>query len=117
MPGNLRPNSNERVANIGIGVFRWIKRMIIEDEMKLQFLSYIDDLIKKIIKQRIDGIIGRAGGHGVQVDRQSNNITAQTFDVVKILPGKFSKLNLPRAWGLKPIGEINAAMKRDRKSV
>jgi hypothetical protein len=44
----------------------------------------------------------------MEVDGKANYVTSQRLDILKVLPGEFRELDLPRIVGLEPAGEVDA---------
>src|SRR5262249_13131372 len=110
---HLRPYLHENGTDIRIGIGSYIKCVIVDDEIDMQVFSPANGRIEESKKQRIRYVVGVAAGHGVQVDRQPDDVATQRLDILKILFGKFCELNLARAGSLKPVGQIHAVCEFD----
>ena len=63
--------------------------------MDLKLLCPIHHLVQKLQEERIKGIPRRTAGHGVQTDRQADDVAAQAPDMHQVLSGESGELNLP----------------------
>jgi hypothetical protein len=106
MQSHLRPHLCKSRFQIGVFTGNIIGGMIIQNQIDLQLLSPAYHLIHKIIKKRIHCIIRTSVGHVKQINRKSDNVTSQTFDINKILLCVFRKLNVVSRRCLEPSSKV-----------